>query len=101
VSEIAVELTEQAIRDGLARILAEAKAPRKRCNVYIDEGVYFRMLAEACHESRLAGLREAAAAARNCQTFDWKGGEEWAAGYVDGKNAAATAILALAEGKEG
>lgn len=44
-------------------------------------------------EAALAAERERCAkVAEGVSTFEWRGGDEWAAGYVDGKNAAAAAI---------
>ena len=49
-------------------------------------------------EARNKALEEAAAVAANTKTFDWGGGDEWAAGYVAGKDAAASAIRSLKDG---
>jgi hypothetical protein len=48
-------------------------------------------------QARNGALEEAAKVADAVSTTDWKGGDEWAAGFVDGKNAAAAAIRALKE----
>lgn len=51
-----------------------------------------RELEAALATAERAATERAAKIAEGCQTFEWKGGDEWAAGYVDGKNAAAAAI---------
>lgn len=55
-----------------------------------------RAALDAAYRAGAEAMRERAALrADETQTQEWAGGDEWAAGYVDGKNAAAAAIRAL------
>lgn len=54
-------------------------------------------LASADAEGYRRGVEDAAKVADGVKTFEWRGGDDWAAGFFHGKKATAAAIRSLTE----
>jgi hypothetical protein len=64
---------------------------RAAAEAVVERG-YNEGLLDAVARALLAERERCARIAESQQTFEWAGGDDWAAGYVDGKSAAAKAI---------